>query len=37
MSNYHLHSFDQFAALVEKYVGISELTSTIVNEFIKKR
>ena len=29
-------SFDQFAALVEKYVDIPELTPTIVNEFIKK-
>ena len=28
--------FDQFAALVEKYVDIPELTPTIVNEFIKK-
>ena len=30
------NSFDQFAALVEKYVDIPELTPTIVNEFIKK-
>ena len=29
-------SFDQFAALVEKYVDIPELTPAIVNEFIKK-
>ena len=29
-------SFDQFAALVEKYVDIPKLTPTIVNEFIKK-
>ena len=29
-------SFDQFAALVEKYVDIPELTLTIVNEFIKQ-
>ena len=29
-------SFDRFAALVEKYVDISELTPTIVNEFIKQ-
>ena len=29
-------SFDQFAALVEKYVDVPELTPTIVNEFIKK-
>ena len=30
------NSFDQFAALEEKYVDIPELTPTIVNEFIKK-
>nr|WP_325296537.1 DUF4368 domain-containing protein [uncultured Oscillibacter sp.] len=30
------NSFDQFAALVEEYVDIPELTPTIVNEFIKK-
>ena len=30
------NSFDQFAALVKKYVDIPELTPTIVNEFIKK-
>ena len=30
------NSFDQSAALVEKYVDIPELTPTIVNEFIKK-
>lgn len=30
------NSVDQFAALVEKYVDIPELTPTIVNEFIKK-
>ena len=30
------NGFDQFAALVEKYVDIPELTPTIVNEFIKK-
>lgn len=29
-------SFDRFAALVEKYVDIPELTPVIVNEFIKK-
>ena len=29
-------SFDRFAALVEKYVDIPELTPAIVNEFIKK-
>jgi len=29
-------NYDAFAALVEKYVDIPELTSTIVNEFIKK-
>lgn len=28
--------FDSFAALVRKYVGIKELTPTIVNEFVKK-
>ena len=30
------NGFDQFTALVEKYVDILELTPTIVNEFIKK-
>ena len=29
-------NFDQFAALVEKYVDIPKLTPTVVNEFIKK-
>ena len=29
-------SYDRFAALVEKYVDIPVLTSTIVNEFVKK-
>lgn len=29
-------NYDAFAALVEKYVDIPELTQTIVNEFIKK-
>ena len=29
-------NYDAFAALVEKYVDIPELTPTIVNEFIKK-
>ena len=28
--------FDGFAAIIRKYVGITELTPTIVNEFIKK-
>ena len=28
--------FDSFAATIRKYVGITELTPTIVNEFIKK-
>lgn len=28
--------FDSFAAIIRKYVGITELTSAIVNEFIKK-
>ena len=28
--------FDSFAAIVRKYVGIRELTPTIVNEFVKK-
>ena len=28
--------FDSFATIVRKYVGIKELTPTIVNEFIKK-
>ena len=28
--------FDSFSAIIRKYVGIKELTSTIVNEFIKK-
>lgn len=28
--------FEQFARIIRKYVGITELTSTIVNEFIKK-
>lgn len=29
-------NFEQFSALVRKYVGITELTPTIVNDFIKK-
>ena len=28
--------FDSFAVIIRKYVGITELTPTIVNEFIKK-
>lgn len=28
--------FDSFAAVIRKYVGITELTPTIVNEFLKK-
>ena len=28
--------FDSFAAVIRKYVGITELTPVIVNEFIKK-
>lgn len=28
--------FDSFALIVRKYVGITELAPTIVNEFIKK-
>lgn len=28
--------FDSFAAIICKYVGIRELTPTIVNEFVKK-
>ena len=28
--------FDSFAAVIRKYVGIQELTPTIVNEFVKK-
>ena len=28
--------FDGFAAVIRKYVGITELTPTIVNEFVKK-
>ena len=28
--------FDSFAAIVRKYVGVRELTPTIVNEFVKK-
>ena len=30
------NDFDSFAAVICKYVGITELTPTIVNEFIKK-
>lgn len=30
------NDFDSFAAIIRKYVGITELTPTIVNEFIKK-
>ena len=30
------NNFRQFTSLVQKYVGIKELTPTIVNEFIKK-
>ena len=29
-------NYNRFAALVEKYVDIPELTTAIVNEFIKK-
>ena len=29
-------NYDRFSALVEKYVDIPVLTSTIVNEFVKK-
>lgn len=29
-------NFDSFSAIIRKYVGIKELTSAIVNEFIKK-
>lgn len=32
----HRTDFDSFAAVIRKYVGIRELTPTIVNEFIKK-
>ena len=28
--------FDSFAAVIRKYVGIRELTPTIVNKFVKK-
>ncbi len=28
--------FDSFATIIRKYVGITELTPTIVNEFVKK-
>ena len=28
--------FDSFASIIRKYVGITELTPTIVNEFVKK-
>lgn len=28
--------FDSFATIIRKYVGITELASTIVNAFIKK-
>lgn len=28
--------FDSFAAVIRKYVGITELTPTIVNEFVKE-
>lgn len=28
--------FDSFATIIRKYVGIRELTPTIVNEFVKK-
>lgn len=30
------NDFDSFASIIRKYVGITELTPTIVNEFIKK-
>lgn len=30
------NDFDSFAAIIRKYVGITELTPTIVNEFIRK-
>ena len=29
-------NFDNFAAVIRKYVGITELAPTIVNEFVKK-
>ncbi len=29
-------NYDRFAALVEKYVDVPELTGTIVNDFIRK-
>jgi response regulator of citrate/malate metabolism len=28
--------FDSFAAIIRKYVGMKELTSAIINKFIKK-
>lgn len=28
--------FDNFAAAIRKYVDVKELTTTIVNEFVKK-
>lgn len=28
--------FDSFAAIIHKYVGITELMPTIVNEFVRK-
>ncbi|MGE4484912.1 MAG: DUF4368 domain-containing protein [Oscillospiraceae bacterium] len=30
------YDFKQFSALARKYIGITELTPTIVNDFIKK-
>lgn len=30
------NDFDSFAAIIRKYVGITELTPAIVNKFIKK-
>ena len=30
------NDFDSLSAIIHKYVGIKELSSTIVNEFIKK-
>lgn len=32
----NMSDFDSFSAIIRKYVGIKELNSTIVNEFIKK-
>lgn len=32
----NMSDFNRFSAIIRKYVGIKELTLTIVNEFIKK-